>query len=134
MYIWYRVWYAFGYLIACFFVFFGLSTLFVVYLRNEKAPPAPEYEHTSSVIDDRVMSERRFELPFDPISFAFTGVSYAVKTPDGEELRLLHEVTGFFEPGVVTALMGSSGAGRNELISQFLIIDLLTVLCCLIIL
>ena len=109
-----RVWYAFAYLIGCFFVFFGLSTFFLVYVQTEKAPPAPEYEHISNeiVFDEKVMSERKFELPFDPVSFAFTGISYVVKTPDGEELRLLHEVTGFFEPGVVTALMGSSGAGR----------------------
>lgn len=99
-------------MIACFFVFFGLSTVFVVYLRTEKAPPAPEYEHLSAVVDDKVTSERRFELPFDPVSFAFTDICYTVKTPDGEELHLLHEVTGFFEPGVVTALMGSSGAGE----------------------
>lgn len=106
------VWYAFGYLIGCFFLFFGLSTFFVIYVHTESAPPAPVYEHKSTVVDSTVSGEQRFELPFDPVSFAFLGISYVVKTNDGEELTLLDEVTGVFEPGVVTALMGSSGAGK----------------------
>lgn len=115
-----RVWYAFGYLIATFFLFFTLSTLFVIYIRTDKSPPPPEYEHTSAVEDEKSVSERKFELPFEPVSFAFTNISYTVKTPDGEELSLLNEVTGFFEPGVVTALMGSSGAGTCVVITHLI--------------
>jgi hypothetical protein len=39
-----------------------------------------------------------------------------VQLPGGEELDLLRGVTGFFEPGTMTALMGSSG---NIFNSQF---------------
>ena len=41
---------------------------------------------------------------------------YTVKTKEGEELDLLRGVSGFFEPGTVTALMGSSGAGKTTLL------------------
>ena len=46
------------------------------------------------------------ELPFEPVSFAFKDITYTVTTPDKEELELLHHVTGYFEPGTMTALMG----------------------------
>lgn len=32
-----------------------------------------------------------------------------------EKLRLLHDLTGTFRPGVLTALMGVSGAGKTTL-------------------
>ena len=32
-----------------------------------------------------------------------------------EKLQLLHEITGAFRPGVLTALMGVSGAGKTTL-------------------
>ena len=41
----------------------------------------------------------------------------------GHQLELLKNVTGFFEPGTLTALMGSSGAGtdrQTDLITSFL--------------
>ena len=47
------------------------------------------------------------ELPFDSCAFAFTNISYSVVTPDREELKLLSNVTGYFEPGTMTALMGT---------------------------
>ncbi|KXZ48202.1 hypothetical protein GPECTOR_29g109 [Gonium pectorale] len=56
------------------------------------------------------------ELRFDPMALAFTDVSYHVPQPKGPgELRLLHEVSGSFRPGVLTALMGASGAGKTTL-------------------
>ena len=38
-------------------------------------------------------------------------ICYTVKLKDGDELDLLKDVSGHFEPGSVTCLMGSSGAG-----------------------
>jgi len=49
------------------------------------------------------------ELPFEAVSFSFKDIWYSVHLPGGEELDLLRGVTGYFEPGTMTALMGSSG-------------------------
>jgi ABC-type multidrug transport system ATPase subunit len=40
---------------------------------------------------------------------------YTVKAGE-EDLDLLRSVTGYFEPGTITALMGSSGAGKTTLL------------------
>ncbi|KAL4603910.1 hypothetical protein ACB092_10G157600 [Castanea dentata] len=62
-------------------------------------------------------------LPFEPITISFENVQYYVDTP--KELRkkgfperriqLLQDITGAFRPGVLTALMGVSGAGKTTL-------------------
>eukprot|EP00596_Hydrurales_sp_CCMP1899_P009612 CAMPEP_0119038002 /NCGR_PEP_ID=MMETSP1177-20130426/6649_1 /TAXON_ID=2985 /ORGANISM="Ochromonas sp, Strain CCMP1899" /LENGTH=1597 /DNA_ID=CAMNT_0006999999 /DNA_START=48 /DNA_END=4838 /DNA_ORIENTATION=+ len=56
------------------------------------------------------------EIPFQPVLFAFKDLCYSVILPGGHELELLRNVTGFFEPGTLTALMGSSGAGKTTLL------------------
>ena len=56
------------------------------------------------------------EIPFEPISFSFKDIWYTVTLPDKEELDLLKGVSGYFEPGTLTALMGSSGAGKTTLL------------------
>ncbi|EFJ43615.1 ATP-binding cassette transporter [Volvox carteri f. nagariensis] len=65
-------------------------------------------------------------LAFRPVVMAFRNVSYFVK-PSGEplplahlltdkkELQLLDRVSGVFRPGVLTSLMGASGAGKTTL-------------------
>ncbi|KAL6010131.1 hypothetical protein ACLOJK_000562 [Asimina triloba] len=62
-------------------------------------------------------------LPFKPLSMAFEDVKYFVDMPaemrqQGEEsdrLQLLQGVSGSFRPGVLTCLMGVSGAGKTTL-------------------
>ncbi|DBA97183.1 TPA: hypothetical protein ACH3X1_014944 [Trebouxia sp. C0004] len=56
-------------------------------------------------------------LPFDPVALVFKDIHYFVKRPDNksEELELLKGITGAFRPGVLTALMGASGAGKTTL-------------------
>jgi len=56
-------------------------------------------------------------LTFTPVTFAFQEISYFVPKPkaSGEELQLLRGVSGSFRPGVLTALMGASGAGKTTL-------------------
>ncbi|XP_031484245.1 pleiotropic drug resistance protein 3-like [Nymphaea colorata] len=62
-------------------------------------------------------------LPFEPLSVAFQDVQYFVDTPQemrnqgvtGKKLQLLRGITGVFRPGVLTALMGVSGAGKTTL-------------------
>jgi ABC-type glutathione transport system ATPase component len=56
------------------------------------------------------------EIPYQPVSFSFKDLCYSVILPGGHELELLRNVTGFFEPGTLTALMGSSGAGKTTLL------------------
>lgn len=50
-------------------------------------------------------------LSFQPLSLTFQDMCYWVTLPKGRELQLLKEVTGAFRPGVLTALVGVSGAG-----------------------
>ncbi|GAB9468228.1 Abc transporter g family member 31 [Globisporangium polare] len=53
-----------------------------------------------------------------PVSLAFQDLWYSVPMPGGakdEEIDLLKGVSGFALPGTMTALMGSSGAGKTTL-------------------
>ncbi|KAG5229491.1 pleiotropic drug resistance protein [Salix suchowensis] len=65
----------------------------------------------------------RMVLPFEPLTMTFTDVQYYVDTPpemrkhgnQQKKLRLLSGITGAFKPGILTALMGVSGAGKTTL-------------------
>ncbi|KAH7847927.1 hypothetical protein Vadar_031716 [Vaccinium darrowii] len=67
--------------------------------------------------------ERGMVLPFEPLSITFDEIKYAVDMPQemknqgipGDRLELLRGVSGAFRPGVLTALMGVSGAGKTTL-------------------
>jgi hypothetical protein len=50
------------------------------------------------------------EMPYDPVTFAFKDIWYTVKIKGGEELDLLRGVSGYFEPGTVTALVRNLSA------------------------
>ncbi|XP_021291929.1 pleiotropic drug resistance protein 3-like [Herrania umbratica] len=62
-------------------------------------------------------------LPFEPLTVTFQDVQYYVDTPlemrergfKHKRLQLLSDITGAFRPGVLTALMGVSGAGKTTL-------------------
>ncbi|XWS53454.1 hypothetical protein CRYUN_Cryun10bG0002800 [Craigia yunnanensis] len=62
-------------------------------------------------------------LPFEPLTVAFQDVQYYVDTPlemrkrgfKQKKLQLLSDITGAFRPGILTALMGVSGAGKTTL-------------------
>lgn len=56
------------------------------------------------------------QLPFEQISMAFKDICYTVTLPSGDDIDLLRNVNGYFEPGTITALMGSSGAGKTTLL------------------
>ncbi|XP_057518787.1 ABC transporter G family member 35-like [Amaranthus tricolor] len=70
-----------------------------------------------------VAPKRGMVLPFTPLAMSFDDVSYFVDMPpemkeqgvSEDRLQLLREVTGAFRPGVLTALMGVSGAGKTTL-------------------
>ncbi|XP_061980777.1 ABC transporter G family member 31 [Populus nigra] len=62
-------------------------------------------------------------LPFQPLTMTFHNVNYFVDMPKEmskqgiteKKLQLLSNVSGVFSPGVLTALVGSSGAGKTTL-------------------
>ncbi|QCD97785.1 ATP-binding cassette [Vigna unguiculata] len=68
-------------------------------------------------------SNRGMVLPFEPHSITFDKVTYVVDMPQEirnqgiveNKLVLLKGVTGSFRPGVLTALMGVTGAGKTTL-------------------
>ncbi|MBA0761218.1 hypothetical protein Gotri_023896 [Gossypium trilobum] len=71
----------------------------------------------------RVAPKRGMVLPFTPLAMSFDTVNYYVDMPlemkaqgvaEGR-LQLLRGVTSVFRPGVLTALMGVSGAGKTTL-------------------
>ena len=75
--------------------------------KRAQAPPAqPESDQGG------------MNLPFDPITLTFSELHYYVPNPAGAgELELLKGIFGVFKPGVLTALMGASGAGAPLLCS-----------------
>ncbi|GJU58023.1 putative reverse transcriptase domain-containing protein [Tanacetum coccineum] len=62
-------------------------------------------------------------LPFTPLAMSFDNMNYYVDMPSEmkeqgvteDGLQLLRDVTGAFRPGVLTASMGVSGAGKTTL-------------------
>nr|GMD44317.1 pleiotropic drug resistance protein 1-like [Ipomoea batatas] len=66
---------------------------------------------------------RGMVLPFEPHSITFDEIKYALDMPQEmkaqgfteDRLELLKGVSGAFRPGVLTALMGISGAGKTTL-------------------
>ncbi|XP_038716845.1 ABC transporter G family member 29-like [Tripterygium wilfordii] len=70
-----------------------------------------------------VAPKRGMILPFTALAMSFDSVNYYVDMPPEmkaqgvpeDKLQLLREVTGAFRPGVLTALMGVSGAGKTTL-------------------
>ncbi|KAK8943596.1 Pleiotropic drug resistance protein 12 [Platanthera guangdongensis] len=73
--------------------------------------------------DKEITTNRGMVLPFIPLAMSFDEVNYYVDMPvemkaqgvTGDRLQLLMGVTGTFRPGVLTALMGVSGAGKTTL-------------------
>ncbi|XP_058221823.1 pleiotropic drug resistance protein 1-like isoform X4 [Rhododendron vialii] len=73
--------------------------------------------------EDNKNMQRGMVLPFEPLSIAFNDIKYSVDMPQEmkaqgipeDRLELLKGVTGSFRPGVLTALMGVSGAGKTTL-------------------
>ncbi|KAD4889306.1 hypothetical protein E3N88_21379 [Mikania micrantha] len=77
----------------------------------------------SSISNANGASKKGMVLPFTPLAMSFNDMNYYVDMPSEmreqgvteTRLQLLRDVTGAFRPGVLTALMGVSGAGKTTL-------------------
>ncbi|KAM0000591.1 putative ABC-type sulfate transporter [Helianthus debilis subsp. tardiflorus] len=69
------------------------------------------------------VKRRGMVLPFQPLSLAFNHVNYYIDAPYEMKargvkdcrLQLLKDVSGAFRPGILTALIGVTGAGKTTL-------------------
>ncbi|KAG7382117.1 hypothetical protein PHYPSEUDO_005193 [Phytophthora pseudosyringae] len=108
-----KVWVLYGiiYTFAIYLVFMFLSYLGLEYLRFQ----APENVDVSENAGEDASRERHSVYP---VTVAFKDLWYSVPDPHNpkESLDLLKGITGFTLPGSITALMGSSGAGKTTLI------------------
>ncbi|KAI8027821.1 Pleiotropic drug resistance protein 3 [Camellia lanceoleosa] len=77
-----------------------------------------EAKSTDSPNNTTKSHEGRVVLPFEPLTLVFQNVQYYAMRERGftqKKLQLLCDITGVFRPGVLTALMGVSGAGKTTL-------------------
>ncbi|RHY25374.1 hypothetical protein DYB32_008360 [Aphanomyces invadans] len=125
------VWIGILVLLGYFFVFTGLNTVALHYIRFEvhmgvknvpidgtetvalAASLAPHVEVQVGPPTNNTTDVVSNELQFIPAFLTVQNLDYFVTLSTGEERQLLHQVTAFFEPGTMTALMGSSGAGKT---------------------
>ncbi|KAL4559958.1 hypothetical protein LXL04_032104 [Taraxacum kok-saghyz] len=95
--------------------------------KTQSNAPAPDSDtggvELSAMNDGGQTKKKGMILPFEPHSITFNDVKYSVDMPQEmreqgvteDKLLLLKGVSGAFRPGVLTALMGVSGAGKTTL-------------------
>ncbi|KAL4562385.1 hypothetical protein LXL04_034587 [Taraxacum kok-saghyz] len=91
--------------------------------QDEKSNEEDIQEHLSLEATNPIGSKKGMVLPFTPLTMSFNTVNYYVDMPPEmkehgtkeKKLQLLQEISGAFRPGVLTALMGVSGAGKTTL-------------------
>ncbi|KAI4310915.1 hypothetical protein MLD38_035860 [Melastoma candidum] len=138
----YFFWISFGALIGFTFLFnlgYTLALTFLkpaqssVFISHEKFVQSQQKEsshggnieqhHKEDSSEPMELKSSQMVLPFTPLTLAFKDVQYFIDTPlemiehgfAQKKLQLLSNVTGAFRPGVLTALMGVSGAGKTTL-------------------
>ncbi|PIN16189.1 Pleiotropic drug resistance proteins (PDR1-15), ABC superfamily [Handroanthus impetiginosus] len=135
----YWYWLGVGVLLAYALFFNIIVTLALDFLNPIRksqtiCPPDDDQEHSagngqfensksSTVSSNDRIKKKGMILPFQPLTMTFHNVNYFVDMPremssqgiPEKKLQLLFNVSGVFSPGVLTALMGSSGAGKTTL-------------------
>ena len=76
---------------------------------DDSDPRAPPSSAKNMVLSDATAIG---ELQKTESAFTWRSLNYTIKTADGERM-LLNDVTGYCQPGELTALVGSSGAGKS---------------------
>nr|XP_010316522.1 ABC transporter G family member 31-like isoform X2 [Solanum lycopersicum] len=95
-------------------------------LKKSQAIIPADSSGVNSVSDgpgQRASTKKGIIFPFQPLTMSFHNVNYFVDMPKemssegipDKKLQLLSNVSGVFSPGVLTALVGSSGAGKTTL-------------------
>ncbi|XP_034682534.1 pleiotropic drug resistance protein 1-like isoform X2 [Vitis riparia] len=91
--------------------------------RIQSGSPRSLSARVGSITEADQRRKRGMVLPFEPLSISFDEIRYAVDMPQEmkaqgvteDRLELLRGVSGSFRPGVLTALMGVTGAGKTTL-------------------
>ncbi|XP_061351426.1 pleiotropic drug resistance protein 3-like isoform X1 [Gastrolobium bilobum] len=97
-------------------------------LKGGERSESVELKNKSITVDisrtsKETQSTGKMVLPFEPLTITFKDVQYFVDTPpemkkhgsNEKKLQLLRDITGAFRPGILSALMGVSGAGKTTL-------------------
>ncbi|CAN4095920.1 unnamed protein product [Withania somnifera] len=128
----YWYWIGVGALIGFIIIFNLCYSIGLAYLNPFGKPQAMISEDNENAENVRLIEgsetegrnkKRGMVLPFEPHSITFDEVVYSVDLPQEiknqgateDRLVLLNGVSGAFRPGVLTALMGVSGAGKTTL-------------------
>ncbi|XP_051135802.1 pleiotropic drug resistance protein 1-like [Andrographis paniculata] len=128
----YWYWIGFGALIGLLLLYNLCFVLALTYLNPLGKPQSilmtdnsPSDENASNVLDAQSdeNGSRRIVLPFQQHWITFDEIKYSVDMPQAmkecgateDRLVLLKGISGAFRPGVLTALMGVSGAGKTTL-------------------
>ncbi|KAG7389304.1 hypothetical protein PHYPSEUDO_010639 [Phytophthora pseudosyringae] len=140
----YWIWYGLAYLVAFYLFFLVLSALILEFWHYERPatvvldkqnnqleePPTSSYDYNFVKTPRAAMTSQGDEteavIPVSraaetkkvaPVTIAFRGLWYSVLDPKNgkQDIDLLKGIDGFALPGTITALMGSSGAGKTTL-------------------
>lgn len=121
-----REWIIWAFIFMALHIFVSVLTSAMVLASvrvHPKAPPSLgesiEKDEKNLLVDVEKNGEdggQDVDIPFKPITLSFENVCYDVKTSTGDEdIRLLHNINGYFQAGRMCALMGESGAGKTTL-------------------
>ncbi|KAL3661159.1 hypothetical protein V7S43_013768 [Phytophthora oleae] len=125
------LWYGMVFMVAAYIFFMFLSYLVLEYHRFERPENVTlETDNKDGAVDEyRLMQTPRNESDavlsvgpdrkkhFIPVTVAFKDLWYTVPDPANpkDTIDLLKGISGYALPGTITALMGSSGAGKTTL-------------------